>query len=193
MDTGLVVKDDMFTAAECAGILSKCQFSAVHTNKFGRTYTNSENRTDECAVLDFDSDDIRRHFIGLLREMLPDTIAFNPRVRVARLGPGAFIRRHQDSQMRDYTYTVLVYLQAPESGGETRFFGSPRAVTEVAPVVGRMVVFPRDLDHESVEVTAGVKCSMRTDVAVRRADYRPDPDFPWHDDWREEHGENVED
>jgi hypothetical protein len=82
---------------------------------------------------------------------------FEP-VTVTRYRQGEYQRKHIDARldgMRDDTFDagggqriaqIIVYLRAPEAGGETKFFGKafsdwspPRAV---APVVGQALVFP---------------------------------------------------
>jgi hypothetical protein len=55
--------------------------------------------------------------------------------------------------------TVILYLNEGYAGGETRF-----GDLAVRPRAGMALLFPHELRHEGAEVTAGVKCVLRTDV-----------------------------
>ncbi|KAI1505771.1 oxidoreductase domain-containing protein [Biscogniauxia marginata] len=99
-----------------------------------------------------------------------------------RYGPGNYFRPHADGHFvnekaREKSYlTMHLYLNGggmdedgKVEGGATRFavdFQDPLAAKlDVDPKAGSVVIFQqRDLYHEGVEVTKGVKYTIRTDV-----------------------------
>ena len=74
---------------------------------------------------------------------------------------GAYVRGPFERSM----LTLMVYLNEDFSGGQTAFSEGHRSeVLSVKPQTGMALVFPHRLLHTGVEVTAGRKYVMRTDV-----------------------------
>ena len=71
--------------------------------------------------------------------------------------------------------TLMIYLDAPEKGGETNFLSpdDPSRVTAVAPATGVALAFEHQLLHEGALVRQGCKHAIRTDVMYRRREPPP--------------------
>ena len=84
-------------------------------------------------------------------------------LRFYKYGPGQRFKMHKDGpwQERGLTsqLTFLVYLNQEFSGGATDF----RAF-QVEPETGMALIFVHDTWHEGVEVTAGTKYVLRSDI-----------------------------
>jgi len=111
-------------------------------------------------------------------------VRMNERLRFLRYPKGGFFRAHVDGEYEDEEtgqktfYTVQLYLPSDTSGsdesfltaggGATRFWGEENcADVEARP--GRVLVFQHDdLLHSGEEVTAGVKCAMRSDILYEK-------------------------
>jgi prolyl 4-hydroxylase len=94
-----------------------------------------------------------RHAVGL-----------NERLRFYRYGPGQRFAPHTDGCFRrpngdESLFTVMVYLNEPTEGGETRFENAT-----VVPVVGLALIFDHYLLHEGAPVLKGKKYVLRTDA-----------------------------
>lgn len=91
-------------------------------------------------------------------------VQLNERFRCYKYGELEEFRRHQDfaheygPDKRTF-YTVLIYLNAGYSGGQTRFDD-----VTVEPTLGQLVLFPHELAHEGCRVESGMKYTVRTDV-----------------------------
>jgi predicted 2-oxoglutarate/Fe(II)-dependent dioxygenase YbiX len=95
----------------------------------------------------------------------------NERLRCYRYAPGQFFAPHFDgafTRNRDERslLTLIVYLNACEAGGETRFLDLELAVR---PSPGAALVFNHHLLHEGARVERGIKYALRTDLMYRRA------------------------
>ena len=129
----------------------------------------------------------------------------NPLFRITRYAPGGHFNIHRDGGFvvtDDFrsVYTLMVYLHAPYSGGETRFYDSQThdtnsgvdsfhrptgqsrdPVAEVSPKTGTAVIFTHDVSHEGATVMGGDKYVLRTDILFERTlrlgddRYRNDP------------------
>lgn len=91
-------------------------------------------------------------------------IGLNERFRFYRYAPGQSFKGHSDAAFRrpngeESKLTVLIYLSADFSGGETAFLHSM-----VTPRRGAALVFRHSLFHEGRPVLSGIKYVMRTDV-----------------------------
>lgn len=156
----LYVVDNAYSAQACREIIADATFTLELTNKFGEKFIDRAMRNDRGAVT--------RKTYGLLakvRDVLPEAKGLNPLVRLSKYGLGGRCAAHTDAQFKTSTHTVLVFLSTPKMGGETRFHHRS-SHTDVKAVAGRMVIFGQDLVHESIEVLAGVKYTMRTDVLM---------------------------
>ncbi len=85
-----------------------------------------------------------------------------PGQRFAPHSDGAFFRN--DSEQSFYTY--IIYLNEDFEGGETTFLVEPEIV--IKPKTGCGLFFQHPLIHEGVEVTAGKKYVVRSDLMYRK-------------------------
>jgi hypothetical protein len=111
----------------------------------------------------------------------------NPLFRITKYTPGGHFSVHRDGGFvvtDDFRsiYTLMIYLQKPYQGGDTKFFDSshdvplsltrqmpPRVpVATVAPEEGTALLFTHDVAHEGAEVLQGDKYVLRTDLLFER-------------------------
>jgi prolyl 4-hydroxylase len=100
-----------------------------------------------------------------------DPVGLNERLRIYRYLPGQYFKPHSDARFvrtRDEfsMLTVLLYLNGGFEGGQTRIIEDDYDV-EISPRPGLALIFRHDLRHEGVEVRAGEKYVLRTDVMYR--------------------------
>ena len=126
-------------------------------------------------------------------------VGLNERLRFFKYEPGDYFRPHSDGRYVDGSgdgiyaadaptsfLTMMVYLNAPERGGDTRFLRTPSAPRRgengrdradaadddggvaVTPAAGSALVFDHRLRHEGCLLEAGVKYAIRTDVMFER-------------------------
>ena len=105
-------------------------------------------------------------------------VGLNPRLRFLRYSPGDYFAPHQDgsftcekTQQKSFM-TVMLYLNTPESGGETNFLRSQSDQMErvsVQPETGSALIFDHAMTHEGALLKEGVKYAVRTDVMFERA------------------------
>lgn len=93
-------------------------------------------------------------------------VGMNERLRFYRYEAGHRFSAHTDGYyLRDNgersLLTMIIYLNADYSGGETFFMKSE---TLIAPQTGTLLLFTHSLWHEGRAVTEGRKYIMRTDV-----------------------------
>ena len=112
-----------------------------------------------------------------------EPVGLNERMRFLRYQPGDYFKPHQDGSFarndgpgkgeRSFL-TLMLYLDEPGSGGETKFL-NPQLKTEtsVHPRGGLGLVFDHELLHEGATLIAGVKHALRTDVMYRRVQGKP--------------------
>jgi prolyl 4-hydroxylase len=96
-------------------------------------------------------------------------VGLNERFRIYRYEPGQYFEWHRDGAfIRSTTerslVTVLVYLNADCSGGETEFDDGP----QVTPRAGMALLFDHPVRHRGAPVTRGRKYVLRTDVMFVR-------------------------
>lgn len=60
--------------------------------------------------------------------------------------------------------TLLIYLEAPDAGGETLLFADDEATACVRPVIGRCLIFRHSMWHSGEAVVTGTKIVLRGDV-----------------------------
>ena len=103
------------------------------------------------------------------------------RFRFSKYNPGGKFSLHQDGIYQDprtgerSAYTLSIFLNDEFSGGETAFFDGDNMIEAESnrnnplttkPVIGRGVLFPREVYHCGNEVENGYKYLLRTDVMV---------------------------
>lgn len=96
----------------------------------------------------------------------------NERLRVYRYAPGQYFKWHFDGRfVRDRSensrFTLMIYLNAPEEGGQTAFRQGFRRLS-IDPLPGRALAFRHRINHAGVEVRAGLKYVLRSDIMYRR-------------------------
>ena len=109
-----------------------------------------------------------------------EPVGLNERIRVLRYDPGDYFKPHQDGSFlrtgdgvgegeRSF-YTLMLYLDTPEAGGDTRFLNphNPQAASVVHPRTGLGLLFDHELLHEGCTLVSGVKHALRTDCMFRR-------------------------
>lgn len=108
----------------------------------------------------------------LVRERVPDRMlgmslrGANPRLRLYRYDVGQRHGPHWDSVVElpgglRSLVTLVFYLNDDFEGGETDF---PELQQRVQPMTGRALLFQHRILHEAMEVAAGVKYVLRTDI-----------------------------
>jgi len=93
-------------------------------------------------------------------------VGLNERFRGYRYGPGERFAAHYDGSFRrspveESALTFMVYLDEGCGGGDTSF---PHLDIRVTPRRGLALLFQHHLMHAGVEVSAGVKHVLRSDV-----------------------------
>ncbi len=104
-------------------------------------------------------------------------VGLNERLRFFKYEPGDYFRPHSDGRFTEGSddgiylasaptsfLTVMVYLNAPERGGDTRFLPPYGGGVAVAPAAGSALIFDHRLRHEGCMLEAGLKYAIRTDV-----------------------------
>jgi len=105
-------------------------------------------------------------------------VGLNERLRFLRYYPGTFFKPHYDgcyergeeagAARRGETsfFTLQLYLNNVDQGGETKFICEYDATKKVAvvPKQGAVLIFQHDLLHEGAPTLKGVKYVIRTDV-----------------------------
>lgn len=124
----------------------------------------------------FDKEEWANELLEPIKDEVPDEIhgmslcGINERLRCYEYLPGqrfaphpdgAFVRN--DSEQSFYTY--IIYLNEDFKGGETTFIVEPEIV--IKPETGKGLFFQHPIIHEGVEVTAGKKYVVRTDLMYR--------------------------
>ena len=113
----------------------------------------------------------------LLKQSNPgwNPVGLNSVFRFLRYGPGDYFRPHRDShfvpEVNDARHgrvtsfqSLLLYLDAPEKGGESYFPLPGVGRAKVSPLPGRALVFDHGLMHGGADLKQGAKHLIRTDV-----------------------------
>ena len=170
--------DNVLSPGECTKWIEKIEslnpklapISTVNGEVFKSEYRNNERvmiNSPEYALSLFER----------LEDKLPSSIfgsalvGLNELFRCYRYKPGMKFLPHsdgcyiRDSSERSY-YTLLIYLNEVDAGGETAFFVDPEI--KISPKSGSVLVFQHDITHEGCEVLSGIKYVVRTDVMYHR-------------------------
>jgi prolyl 4-hydroxylase len=110
--------------------------------------------------------------LGRVAEHVPEELSgmrrcgANPRLRVYRYGPGERHGVHWDTVVElDHgvrsLLTLVFYLNDGFEGGDTEF---PELGRRIRARAGRALLFQHRVLHQAMEVTAGEKLVLRTDV-----------------------------
>ncbi|GMH58463.1 hypothetical protein TrST_g1018 [Triparma strigata] len=178
-----------FTRQECAQLAQVIDSAPeLSTTKQKRTaeYTYRHNdrlQFESPSIASLICSRLKRHpSVSDLLEFMKTTstdIDVNPNIRLYRYLPSMQFGPHYDestqtSNGKTTRWTVLIYLNSLERGGETNFFlngdatnTSAQNLLSVPPVEGTILLHLHGDDcllHEGAEVTAGVKYLFRTDL-----------------------------
>ncbi|GDX83949.1 hypothetical protein LBMAG42_57600 [Deltaproteobacteria bacterium] len=112
---------------------------------------------------------VRRSIQGSVPGWTP--VGLNERFRCYRYRPGEYFAPHYDgafhrSAEERSLITVMVYLNADFTGGETNF---PDIDVAIKPVTGSAPLFWHRQLHEGAAVRSGTKYILRSDVMYRRS------------------------
>jgi predicted 2-oxoglutarate/Fe(II)-dependent dioxygenase YbiX len=172
------VVDDFFDKRECARFVALIDEQAQDGPAPITTARGPEVRTDvrnNTRVI-FDDEQLAQQLWPRARHHVPDPlmgmtpIGLNERFRCYRYTEGMYFRPHFDGAYRrnereESLLTLIVYLDEPGAGGDTRFNDLERAIV---PLPGRALFFQHCIRHESTTLRKGVKHVLRTDVMYRR-------------------------
>ena len=173
----ILTLDNVISRYECADWINKIdsldpKMAPITTMK-GEVY-KSEYRNNERVMIN--SPDYANSLFGRIKDRLPSSIfgasivGLNELFRCYRYKPGMKFLPHsdgcysRDDGERSY-YTLLIYLNEVDSGGETAFYVEPEI--KITPKAGSILVFQHDITHEGCEVVSGIKYVVRTDVMYR--------------------------
>jgi prolyl 4-hydroxylase len=185
-DPPIYVVDDFLSAEECAAIIAAAEngrFPRVPYGAKNKIFTGTKFAAEkQDPSLDVFLEKASAAFAGIPGGA-PST-RFEP-VTVTRYDAGQFQAKHLDARIssevrRDAAYLaaggarlaqLIVYLQAPEAGGATKFYGPVLGGIAVEPRAGRALIFPvSDLAgtaderylHEGAPVERGTKWIIGT-------------------------------
>lgn len=161
---GVVVRDDYLSADECAFIADELEYVLWRASEVVRVEANgglvafhSDERTSTSTSQRWFSDELNARLATLETRLEADFGPPSPyleRWQGVRYQPGGRFGLHTDAgafaaePWGERVLTFLVYLQAPEAGGETYF---PRLDLLVAPICGRIVVWHNLLPDGTVD------------------------------------------
>jgi Rps23 Pro-64 3,4-dihydroxylase Tpa1-like proline 4-hydroxylase len=169
---------NVFTPQECALWIRLAETKGFEPALVGQDQQLDLDyrKSDRCLIF---SDILAEEVFGRIKHLLPQTrgrkqrkiAGLNERMSFLRYFPGDYFRSHMDGSYKgkhgSSYYTVMVYLNEGFEGGATRFLSSwesPDPTIDLVPEIGMVVVFDHNVLHEGLEVTAGVKYAVRTDV-----------------------------
>ena len=120
--------------------------------------------------------ELAEKLFGRARHKIPESIfnsslfGLNELFRCYRYKVGMQFKPHSDGcyercENERSFYTLLIYLNSVESGGETAFMVEPEV--RFSPKPGTGVLFQHPIVHEGCEVKKGTKYVLRTDVMYR--------------------------
>jgi prolyl 4-hydroxylase len=177
----IITISSFLSETECQDECERAQLSGFELQEFGQRRADTRRR----AVIDHAPfaaqlwerlapfvPPLTEIYLGRLRpEPFPRfpldlyrPVGLNARLRYYRYEPGELFPVHSDiayeatPTCRSFL-TVIIYLNEGYSGGQTTF-----GTLAIQPTMGTALVFPHELVHEGAEVTAGVKCVLRSDV-----------------------------
>lgn len=110
-----------------------------------------------------------------LKGLVPaETVRCNEHFRFSKYRRGQEFNLHTDGMNYDKCgneskYTVNIFLNSDFEGGETDFFRKEAGFLRAKPMVGRAVLFDREILHRGNMILSGVKYLLRTDVMVKKS------------------------
>lgn len=177
INENLIIIDGFWNKQRCQGYIEWADshgFEEASINMGrGKQIMNKEVRNNERII--FEDQKLADIMWAEIEQVVPKeteygyAIGLNERFRFYRYLPGMQFKAHKDgSFIRSInewsSYTLLIYLNEVQKGGETLFEGGHA----IAPKTGRAVIFAHHLWHEGAEVLEGAKYVLRTDIMYRR-------------------------
>ena len=176
-----IVVNDVCTKSQCNAMIATAEkqgFDLAKLDPFAVTTQTKVRKSSRCVLDDM-------VFAAQLWEQLerivpPDHVAgwrplgVHESMRILKYYPGDYFKPHYDQPMtrpaangepeqRSFL-SIVVYLNTPEVGGQTRFFHEKQTVT-VDPQEGSCLIFDQStLRHEGCMLVKGVKYAIRTDM-----------------------------
>ena len=174
-NSGAFIIEDYLSAAMCQHYIAWSEEMGYVQSEVN--FRTGSRRAEEVRNNDrviFDDPTMAATLFEKARPFLPativdwDLVGFNERFRFYRYSPGEYFKWHRDGAFEKTPdersfLTFIMYLNGGFEGGDTEF------KTEfIRPQEGCALVFPHQLPHQGMEVLAGVKYVLRTDVMYRR-------------------------
>jgi prolyl 4-hydroxylase len=174
---------DFLSQAECLGLIRRSESLAWEAGTVAGAVVGEVRNNDRVL---FDDAPLAGDLFCRARPFLPGEIddlalvGLNERWRFYRYRPGQTFKPHRDGMYRrmdrweESRLTFMVYLNDPEAGGQTRFFGGMEEAfrrqpyLSVPPRAGTALVFTHRIWHEGAVVESGEKYVLRTDVMYGR-------------------------
>ncbi len=174
----VVTVDDVLSPAACAALIERIEAAGpteapITTN--GGFVMRPDIRNNTRVM--FDDPALAATLFERVRAHVPERLegewslcGANERLRCYRYEPGQYFAPHFDgsfvrSRHERSLLTFTVYLSECEAGGHT---GIIDLELEVAPRVGRALLFNHHLLHEGARVDRGLKYAVRSDLMYRR-------------------------
>lgn len=174
---GIYTADQVLSPAECAAWIARGHAEGFDAAPINQTAFVPSVRNNTRAM--FDDVDAAAALWPRIAPLLPEQekdgwrpCSVNERLRVYRYGPGEYFKWHYDGRYRRSSlehsrYTLMIYLNTPELGGQTAFRkGLERLHIDPAP--GRVLLFHHRISHAGMTVQAGEKYVLRSDIMYRR-------------------------
>jgi len=177
INENLIIIDSFWNKQRCQGYIEWADSHGFEETSInmgrGKQIMNKEIRNNERII--FEDEKLASMIWEEIAQFIPKetefgyAIGLNERFRFYRYLPTMQFKAHEEgSFVRSInewsSYTLLIYLNEVQKGGETLFEGG----YTVTPKTGRAVIFARHLLHEGAEVQKGAKYVLRSDVMYRR-------------------------
>jgi predicted 2-oxoglutarate/Fe(II)-dependent dioxygenase YbiX len=175
---GIYTADNVLTAEECAAWIARGAQEGFDAAPINQVNFVPSVRNNTRAM--FDDVPAAEALWPRIKPLLPEQekdgwrpCGVNERLRVYRYAPGEYFKWHADGRYRRTAhehsrYTLMIYLNAPEDGGQTAFRLGFRRLT-IDPAPGRVLLFHHRLLHAGTTVKAGEKYVLRSDIMYRRS------------------------
>ncbi len=185
----------LLSGGECKSIIETCENYGFEPALFNSELELSARKSGRCVVDDVAfAETIYQRVRAVMPKMLAmvgpnndvdslwKVVGLNERLRVLKYEPGDYFHPHSDGcYQRTQTapvngeqgdlsfFTLMLYLNDAEEGGETNFTISERGEKISYPCLqGQGLAFEHRMRHESALLKNGVKYAIRTDVMYRR-------------------------
>jgi len=186
---------NVFSAEECDDLIKMTETrgyeqALVNTGFGQQTLMTDFRNNDRCIVDDeVQADKIYQRILPFVPQQYKDNygglweaVSLNERLRFLRYGPeqefkphydGNYVRPDGPKKGEVSFYTVQLYLNDVEKGGETSFFipnkhNHDEDIIPVDPQKGMAIIFQHNILHSGSPVISGKKYVIRTDVMYKK-------------------------